>query len=126
MTRVLAFDIGTRRTGVAFGDTSDGVVVSLDTILHHSPDELVEAVAVIVKEKSITHIVVGLPRLPSGEEGEQAAFSRSVGDAFVARGWPVTYIDERFTTSKDESVDGDAKAAIELLQLAFQNGIDKL
>ena len=126
MVHILSFDIGTRRTGVAFGDTSNGVVVSLDTILHQSKDELIEEAVKIAQEKSVTEVVVGLPKLPSGDEGEQAAFSRSVGVAFSALGWHVTYLDERFTTSKDGSFDGDAKAAIELLQLAFQKGIDKL
>lgn len=125
MTRLLAFDIGTRRTGVAFGDSSDGVVVSLDTIQHTSMEELVKKAKNIADEKQVTHVVIGLPKLPSGMEGEQAAFVRTVGDEFSAFGWHITYLDERYTTSADTTYDGDAKSAIELLQMTLLRGFDK-
>lgn len=113
--RFLGLDIGRRRTGAAFVDDSIGVPLALDTFQHTSIEEAVGMILQACDEREIDLIVIGLPLLPSGKEGSQSVFVRTCGDALEAAGMTVEYLDERYTTSKDTSIDGDAKAACDLL-----------
>lgn len=126
--KLLALDVGTKRTGAAYGDTQHDFVMALDTIAHTSEEELVKRVAEISKEKDIDEIIIGLPILLGGEEGSQAIKVRGVSKKIEeATGLPLHYLDERYSsTSKDKKM-VDAQAALEMLQIALQrrrNGID--
>jgi putative transcription antitermination factor YqgF len=123
--KILALDLGLKRTGIAFLDTENGVPLSLDTLHHDSAEEVVEAVTRIAHVKGVTHVVMGLPLLPSGDEGEQASVTRACGELLAEKGLTVSYLDERYTTPKNVA-HGDAVAACELLNLAQKLGIDKL
>jgi len=126
--KYLALDLGKSRTGVAFCDSDIGVPVALDTIEHRSRKELLTRVRTIVAERRIDSLVVGLPLLPSGEEGEQATWVRSCAEDLQKIGLPLDFVDERYSTpqtrhrlSKNEaisggSLDGDAAAACGILQ----------
>ncbi|MDD4627916.1 MAG: Holliday junction resolvase RuvX [Candidatus Peribacteraceae bacterium] len=114
MTVILALDIGKRRTGVAFYDSATAVPLPLDTIAHHSTEELLMHVAVLCKERKIDRIIVGLPLLLSGMEGEQSSFVRSVSEGLEALA-PVTFLDERYSTPRDRDSDPDAAAACGIL-----------
>ncbi len=118
--KILALDIGMRRTGVAFADDADGVALALTTIAHRSSRDLVSAVQTIVEERGIDGIVFGLPLLPSGEEGKQSGVVRSVGKQMTRFGIPLHYLDERYTTQDYPGYDGDASAAVSVLQMALQ------
>jgi putative holliday junction resolvase len=121
---LLALDIGRRRTGVAYADTAVGVPLALDTLVHASTEEWMMAIRSIVTEKKIDRIVVGLPLLPSGEEGEQAHFVREWAAVLAARtGAPLSFLDERYTTPGSGDADGDAAAAVELMHMALQRAI---
>ncbi len=120
---VLALDIGKRKTGVAFGDSSIGVPLALETITHASTGALLRAVRSIVSEKHIDRIVAGLPLLPSGAEGDQARYVRTVASALEEIGVPVSVLDERYTTPPPGETDGDAAAAVELLRMALQRDL---
>lgn len=122
--RYLSLDVGTRRTGVAWLDDSVGIPLPLNTLTHASENELVEAVMEIVQVRKIDRVIVGLPLLPSGEEGAQTKISRTIGDAIGVKGVAVQYADERYTTAggkahkhtvSQSEFDGDAAAACELL-----------
>lgn len=121
--RLLALDVGMRHTGVAFFDEDTGVPVPLDTIHHDSVRELMTSVEQIVKERSIDHIVVGLPLLPSGKEGAQAQFVRTVTECLSERAIPFSLLDERYTTPRDATSDRNASAACSLLSLWLKNSI---
>lgn len=43
-------------------------------------------------------VIVGLPRNMDGSEGAQAAAARAFGDALMAEGLEVRYVDERLTS----------------------------
>ncbi len=116
--KILAFDCGQRRTGVAFVDTEQGVPVPLETIEHTSKKDAVFAMAALAKERGVEKIVLGLPLLLSGEEGAQTALVREVGSLLSEQGFDVQYIDERFTSFEGKNdQDGDARAAFEILTI---------
>ena len=115
--RILGLDIGTRRTGVAFVDQSIGVPLALDTIESDSEADLVAQLLQLCDEREIDLLVIGLPLLPSGEEGAQSSFVRLIGSRLEETEMPVEYLDERYTTQKHGENDGDARAACELLTL---------
>ncbi len=128
--RTLALDIGTRRTGIAFLDTTIGIPLPLDTVHHMSEEELVSAVMEIIRHRKVETVIVGLPRLPSGEEGEQARESRKVGTLLASAGAAVEYRDERHTSPRSSQhkhaiptrkIDGDATAACALLSLKLDH-----
>lgn len=115
MSHILALDIGTRRTGIAYGEMATGIVVALDTIHHASTKELTEKLRTIVLEKRIDMLIVGLPKLPQGQEGSQAVLVREAAKAIEeATKLQLVFLDERFS-SLAGTTDPDARAACELL-----------
>ena len=122
--RTLALDVGTRHTGVAYMDSEVGIPLPLDTIDHGTRDELIDAVVKLIAERRVDEVIVGLPLLPSGDEGAQVRESRSVADELQRRGFAVEMRDERYTTPKSSrgeggvpasNFDGNAAAACALL-----------
>ena len=109
--KILALDVGERRTGVAWFDPAIDFVIPLDTIHHQNESELIDAALAVIASRGASNVVVGLPLLLSGIEGSQAKFARMIGDRIAASGIEVDYIDERFTTDRQTPSDGDAKAA---------------
>lgn len=121
--RLLALDLGRRRTGVAFADSSVGVPLALDTIQTGSEKDLVDQILQLCDEREIDLVVLGLPLLPSGDEGSQSAFAHLIGERLIDAGVEVGYLDERYTTQarpKKDDVDGDASAACEILLMFLQ------
>lgn len=121
--RILALDVGRRKTGAAYADSANGVPIALDTFEHDSMELFTEHVARIARDKQIDRIVLGLPLLPSGDEGSQSDFVRSYGVALVQLNLPVAYLDERYTTHKSTEYDGDAAAACDLLSIALNRAV---
>jgi len=120
MPHLLALDIGTKRTGLAYAETGQGFVIALDTVRHDSTDELIALLRPIAQGKKVGELVVGLPRLLSGAEGKQAALVRKAADAIAAAlKLPVTFVDERFTSGAGERVDPDARAACAILTIVL-------
>ena len=116
MQHFLALDIGERRTGIAYSDEEYAVPLPLETFKHSSINELAKMVEELINERSITTLVVGLPLLPSGEEGEQAYSVRSTLAEFrIPSTVTVELLDERYTTPRDVHTDPDASAACTLL-----------
>ncbi|OGJ59545.1 hypothetical protein A2881_03060 [Candidatus Peribacteria bacterium RIFCSPHIGHO2_01_FULL_55_13] len=117
---VLGFDIGTRHTGVAIAFADSGMAVTKDTIDHTSNEELLASIGALVAQHHVKHCILGLPRLPGGEEGGQAAFVRSIGDKLAQKGMKVSYIDERYTTARNSQYDGNAAAACSILTIYLE------
>jgi putative Holliday junction resolvase len=120
--RILSLDLGRRRTGIAFADSDVGVPLALDTVVSGNMEELTGQILQLCDEREIDLVVIGLPLLPSGDEGSQSEYVHQIGDRLIETGIEVDYLDERYTTGslpKDE-VDGDASAACELLLMFLQ------
>lgn len=113
--KLLALDLGTKRTGVAFLDEDAQVPVALETIVHASLDELKERVIELIALKRIDRVIVGLPLLPSGGEGKQATLVRAFSHMLMEAGYAVEFRDERYTTPRNPPFDADAAAALALL-----------
>ena len=110
MSRLLGIDLGERRIGLAVAATETGAARGLATLMRGTPADDAAALAHVIAEQRIDELVVGLPLLPSGDEGDQAVAARAWGDAIGGRvGRPVTWQDERFTSVAAEAVVGAAR-----------------
>ncbi len=118
--KLIALDVGERRTGIAFFDPQIDFVIPLDTIHHTNEGELLDAAEAVLKLRGAQDVIIGLPLLLSGIEGSQAKFAKMIGTQLEARGFDVDYIDERFTTDRLTPSDGDAKAACIVLNTYLQ------
>ena len=101
--RVLALDFGRRRIGVAVSDPLGITAQQLSAIRREGDRRDIEAIAAVAGEYGVDTVVIGLPLLPAGTEGNQAAkvlqFSQKVRDRLAL---PVVPWDERFTTAQAE------------------------
>jgi putative holliday junction resolvase len=110
MSRLLGIDLGERRIGLAVAATDAGAARGLATLMRGTPEDDAAALAHVIAEQQIDELVVGLPLLPSGDEGDQAAATRAWGDAIALRiGRPLTWQDERFTSVAAEQAVGAAR-----------------
>ena len=109
MSTVLAFDFGTRKIGVAVGDTLVRVAHPLTTIRGEARAHRFAAIDALIAEWQPQAIVVGRPVHADGAPHEVTSqadkFARSLEGRF---GLPVLRVDERFTT---EIADQDLRAA---------------
>lgn len=94
--RWLAVDPGEARVGLAICDPEERLAVPLEVV---PASAAFPAIRAIVRREAVGGIVVGLPLLPSGDEGDAAAMARRLG-ARIASALDVTlvYEDERLTT----------------------------
>ena len=106
---VLAFDFGTRRIGVAMGNTLTRVAHPLVTIEGERNDARFAAIAALVAEWQPGTLVVGLPTHADGTEHDMTLraqrFARQLEGRFRL---PVALVDERWTTEAAQSMLDDA------------------
>lgn len=98
MSRYIGLDHGSRRIGVAVGDSDTGMAFARPALRRRSLVEDIDTVAAIVRDEDASLVVLGLPRNMDGSEGRQAAAARTFGDQLAAIGLEVAYVDERLTT----------------------------
>ena len=101
---VLAFDFGTRRIGVAMGNTLTSMAHPLTTIDDERTDVRFAAIAALLKEWQPGMLVVGLPTHADGKEHDMTRralhFARQLEGRFQL---PVVLVDERWTTEAAQS-----------------------
>ncbi len=101
---VLAFDFGTRRIGVAVGESLVGLAHPLTEIAAEETAPRFAAIARIIAEWEPQHIVVGQPLAPDGTPNELTRraerFARQLEGRF---GVAVTLVDERYTSVEAEA-----------------------
>jgi putative Holliday junction resolvase len=96
---VLGFDFGTRRIGVAVGNTITRNAVPLTTIEIADDRARIGSIATLVGEWSPTQLVVGIPVHADGAEHAMTARAREFVRMLERRfGLPVAMVDERYTT----------------------------
>lgn len=96
---ILAFDFGTRRIGVAVGESGTGLAHPLATIAALRRDERFKAIGNLIDEWRPTLVLIGLPTHADGTEHELTASARRFARQLEGRfGVMVALADERFTT----------------------------
>ncbi|HEY7897425.1 MAG TPA: Holliday junction resolvase RuvX [Gemmatimonadaceae bacterium] len=132
--RLLAIDYGERRVGLAISDPT-GTIASPAGFIERRAGKRPPVAELIRRAGALEAegFVLGLPLDGSGEETPRCAEVRVVGAELAERtGFPVRYVDERYTTSaalrsvremggstKGRKGDVDAMAAALLLQHAL-------
>ena len=98
MTRLIGLDHGSRRIGMAIGDTDTGMAFARPALRRRNTSMDIEAIARIAQDEGAETIVLGLPRNMDGSEGVQAAAARKFGERLAAIGLAVDFQDERLTS----------------------------
>lgn len=106
MLRILAFDVGEKRIGVAVSDPLGITAQGIET--YHRTDDLEQDIAHLIKLANgykPVKIVFGLPRNMDGSYGFQAQITREFAEAVLAK-WDGDHAfqDERLTTASARRV----------------------
>jgi putative Holliday junction resolvase len=102
---VLGFDFGTRRIGVAVGQTLTGSARPLTTLRSSNAQADWAAIGLLIKEWQPAHLVVGLPVNMDGSEHELAATVRAYAEELHTRyALPVHLIDERLSSHEAQKI----------------------
>ena len=116
----LAFDFGTRRTGVASGNRLLGAASALPTIRADGADARFAAVARLVAEWQPDALVIGVPYHPDGAAHENTVRAQKFGRQLRGRfGLAVYEVDERYSTTEalaSGARDADAASACIILE----------
>jgi len=97
--RILGLDVGDVRIGVAVSDPLKIIARGLDFIKRTTVKEDVEAIRELVDEHEAEEIVVGLPKMMSGEIGIQAQKVQDFAESLRAViEIPIVMWDERLST----------------------------
>jgi len=107
---LIAFDFGTRRIGVAIGNTLLRVARALTTIDVTKVADPFDSISELIAQWQPSQLVVGLPVHADGEPHAMTAnpqrFARQLEIRF---GLPVKLVDERYTTAAAEEMLSEAR-----------------
>ena len=96
---ILAFDFGTRRIGVAVGESAIGLAHPLATIASEQNEHRFAAIESLIDEWHPALLIVGLPLHADGTEHALTARARRFANQLEGRfGLAAELVDERFTT----------------------------
>ena len=102
--RMLAIDIGGKRTGFATGDSALAMAQPIGVIEHANEQELMDAISRMVGEHDPEALVIGLPLNMDDTEGPAAVRMRETADRVAAlTGLAVHLHDERLTSFEADS-----------------------
>lgn len=101
---LLAFDFGTRRIGIAVGNTVSGTARPLTTINDERNDVRFRSIAKLLTEWQPAALVVGLPCNDDGTPHEMTARCRRFANQLKGRfDLPTMLVDERYTSATASS-----------------------
>ena len=119
----LAFDFGTRRVGVATGNSLMKTAQPLRTVALEGEARF-KAIEALIREWAPDALVIGVPFHPDGAEHENTLRARRFGRQLHGRfRLAVHEVDERYTTVDAEAAgaqDADAAAAALILEQIFR------
>ena len=124
---VLGFDFGTRRIGVAIGNSVTREARPLTTVNGATAATRWDAIAALIGEWDPAQLAVGIPRHPDGTSHDMTIrcerFARQLEGRFRR---PVARVDERYTSAVSGRADDvDAAAAALILQQWFDEERDR-
>ncbi|MCK9485250.1 MAG: Holliday junction resolvase RuvX [Dehalococcoidia bacterium] len=107
--RFLGVDAGEARVGLAVSDPEGRYAIPLEVL---PASAAFPAIRAVVAREGIAVIVVGLARLPSGDEGDAARMARRLGERLRRTlDVPVEYEDETLTSQAAEQAVGRGRAS---------------
>lgn len=119
----LAFDFGTKRVGVATGNTLLKTATPLCTIALEGDPRFAE-IGRLIDEWKPNGLVVGVPYHPDGASHENTARAQRFARQLLGRyRLPVHEVDERYTTTEAKAsgaADVDAASAAIILEQFFR------
>ncbi len=119
----LCFDFGTRRTGVAVGNSLLKQAQPLRTVAAEGDAKFI-ALGALIAEWHPDVLVVGVPFHPDGAEHDNTQRARRFARQLRGRfDLPVQEVDERYTTTEalaEGAADADAAAAAIILNQFFR------
>ncbi|AWW43981.1 Holliday junction resolvase RuvX [Polynucleobacter paneuropaeus] len=96
---VMGFDYGTRRIGIAIGNTLSCTAQALVVIARDNEDARFAEIESLLKEWMPNLLVVGVPTHPDGAEHEMTAKAKRFGNQLSGRfKLPVEWVDERYSS----------------------------
>jgi len=97
--RIIGFDVGQRRIGVAITDPLGLTVQPLLTVYRKTPRADLKSIGRLIRKHGVAEAVVGNPLHMSGEPSPQAARAQAfAADLRAELNLPVHLCDERLTT----------------------------
>ena len=97
---VMAFDYGTRRVGVAVGNSVSKMGQALKMIAAPNSDAMFGEIENLLKEWQPDRLIVGIPVHPDGAEHEMTAKARRFGNQLNGRFQiPIEWVDERYSSA---------------------------
>jgi len=129
VTIVLGFDLGTKRIGVAVGNSLTGSAQALDVIQNINSNLTYQKIQELIHEWQPSCLVVGLPLHPDGAEHAMTKRSHSFAQQLAKQfDKPIYFVDERYSSvllEQDSQYQGaiDSHAAGLLLEQFFRERI---
>ena len=101
---LISFDFGTRRIGIALGQTLTGTVRPLTTLSSKQQKPDWHAISALLREWQPQRLVVGLPLHMDGSEQPMTDKARRFGNQLKGRyNLPVDMVDERLSSDEAEA-----------------------
>ena len=113
--RCLGIDYGRRRIGLALSDPTLLIASPLIIIENRGIKKTTTQILDIMRQHEVGQIVVGLPLHANGDESEMSREARQFGQVFADLGYPVTWVDERYTSMTAEEMIGNNPRRKELV-----------
>ena len=99
MSRILGIDYGERRVGLAVSDPLEIIAKPLRVIDRKNTSNIFSEILIIVKQRNVSKIVVGLPLTLKGKYSEQTKVVHNFIDQLKqVVNIPVVHIDERLSS----------------------------
>ena len=123
---VMAFDYGTRRIGVAIGNTLTQTGQPIQIIAENGVDARFGLIEALIQEWQPDQLVVGVPCHPDGAPHEMTVKAKRFGNQLYGRfHLPVDWVDERYSSvvlegNPDMRDNLDAQSAALILKQYFQ------
>ena len=119
--KILALDIGTRKTGLAISDIDKTMGFMRPEIFHSSVEELISAIKKLIQEENIQELLLGLPLSLSGRMDEKNKVFQIIQRIEAEIKLPIKKIDERLSTKQaiskgSKNEEDDSQSALILLQ----------
>lgn len=113
MPRILGIDYGKRRIGLAISDPLGIIAQSLPTLTIKETTDLLSEIEILVKEKEVSTVVLGLPKNMNGTLGEQGKKVQEFGEELSQKiNIKIEFWDERLSSVESQKVLREEKRKI--------------